>query len=85
VAAHREEAAAAAADGVRWRPGSGCGGRQRPVPAWWRRLRRPEMAAAAGDGGCGGAEARVSESEKKNQALITMLEERNSCRIGCLH
>jgi hypothetical protein len=29
----------------------------------------------------GGAEARVSRS-KKNQALITMLEERNSCEIG---
>jgi hypothetical protein len=29
----------------------------------------------------GGAEARVSGSEK-NQALITMLEERNSCGIG---
>jgi hypothetical protein len=50
----------------------GCGVR-------WR-LQRP--VTALGSAGCGDAEARVSGSGKKNQALITMLEEKNSCRIG---
>jgi hypothetical protein len=52
--------------GVRWRL-------QRPVTA---------VATALGSAGCGDAEARVSGSGKKNQALIIMLEEKNSCRIG---
>jgi hypothetical protein len=56
----------------------GCSGR--------RRLQRPY-------GGCGSVGCRPAAvaprlglaEAKKNQTLITMLEERNSCRIECLY
>jgi hypothetical protein len=68
VTSHKEEEAA-------WRqPGGGAqgGGSGLVKAAWWRRP----------GGSCQVALRLWLAEAKKNQALITMLEERNSCGIG---